>query len=209
MDEGYIKFQVDWKQISRVKSNDITDLNYWRNEMYQQKWIGAYDNGIGFGNISERWKTTNNFIISGSATGNFSSLTADHYALVTKVDIEKNSLYCEGATIASSESMSHAVIFQALPWVNAVIHIHDLENWEKLLYNLPTTPKEIPYGTCEMAYSIQDLIKNTSVAEQKIFVMAGHIEGIFAFGKDLKEASAVIFAYLEKNISKEKLNETL
>lgn len=199
MDEGYIKFQADWKQTPHIKTKDIIQLNYWRNEMYQQNWIGAYENGIGFGNISERWKNTDHFIISGSATGNFPVLTADHYALVTEVNIKENRLYCEGATIASSESMSHAVIFDALPWVNAVIHLHDLENWEKLLYHLPTTPKEIPYGSCEMAYAIQDLIKNTTLAEQKIFIMAGHIEGIFAFGKDMKEASEVIFAHLEKN----------
>ena len=92
--------------------------------------------------------------------------------------------------------MSHAVIYQALPWVKAVMHVHHAEMWRRLLFKVPTTDALATYGSPEMAYSILDLIQHTDLAEQKIFVMEGHEEGIFSFGKDFQEAFEVIYNLL-------------
>lgn len=197
MDEGYIKFKAVWEKTSPLPLSEIQNINHWRQEMYQHQLIGAYEDGIGFGNISERLPDSHHFIISGSATGNFLSLTNEHYSTVTEANIDKNTLYCKGSIVASSESMSHAVIFQSLDWVNGVIHIHDKNLWKKLLYQIPTTPPDVAYGTPEMAYAIIDLIENTNLCELKIFAMAGHREGIFAFGKSLEAAGKVIFNYFK------------
>ncbi|MGB0864783.1 MAG: class II aldolase/adducin family protein [Saprospiraceae bacterium] len=197
MDEGYIKFKAIWKKTPSLPNHQIQNINYWRQVMYKHQLIGAYEDGIGFGNISERLLDTNHFVISGSATGNFSMLTNEHFSVVTEAQIEENTLYCNGSIIASSESMSHAVIFQSLDWVNGVIHIHNEKLWKKLLYQIPTTPANISYGTPEMADAIIDLIENTNLPQSKIFVMAGHREGIFAFGRDLKAAADVILEYFK------------
>jgi L-ribulose-5-phosphate 4-epimerase len=173
--------------------DEFATLNYWRQEMYKLRLIGAYENGIGFGNISIRKKNTNQFYISGSATGNFHELDNRHYALVTDVFIEKNLLFCSGANIASSESMSHAVIYQTCPNINGVIHVHSLSLWKRLLYQVPTTAADIPYGTPKMALAIVEVLKNHSA---KIFAMAGHEEGIFVFGEDLKDAAKELMSYL-------------
>lgn len=196
-DEGYIKFNAFWEKTSPLPAEGLASLQQWRQKLYELQLIGAYDNGIGFGNISRRWKDTDQFIISGSATGNFPQLTPDHYALVTQVETEQNSLYCRGPIIASSESMSHAVIYRTCPSVNGVIHVHNLEMWERLLHKVPTTDQSASYGSPEMAHSIVRLLLETDLPEQKIFVMEGHQEGIFTFGHDLDEAGKVLLEWYE------------
>lgn len=194
-DEGYIKFKAEWESGEPLPDERLVEINHWRNQMFQLGLIGAYDNGIGFGNISCRWEDTKQFIISGSATGNFEQLSAEHYALVKSVDIDANQLVCEGPIIASSESMSHAVVYHALAEVRGVIHVHHLGLWERLLHRVPTTDPSATYGSPEMAYSILDLIENSDLRQQRIFVMEGHREGIFAFGKTLEEAAERLSHY--------------
>ena len=201
IDEGYIKFQANWKNGPAIHSDYLADLQHWRDQMYAHNLIGAYDNGIGFGNISERISGRNQFYISGSATGNFAQLSNEHYACVLDFDLQHNSLDCLGPIVASSESMSHAVIYQQCPWVNGVIHVHHFDLWQRLLHQIPTTNKSAAYGTPEMAFSIINLLKNTNLPTVKIFVMEGHEEGIFAFGKNLKEAGEVILKWLKKEQS--------
>ncbi len=196
IDEGYIKFQANWTKTPPLEIAQIKKLNYWRQEMYRLNLIGAYNDGIGFGNISQRIKDSNQFIISGSKTGNFEILDESHYAIVNTVDIDKNELSCEGAVIASSESMSHAVIYEQCSWVNGVIHIHNFALWQKLLYKVPTTAKGISYGSPEMAYSIINLLQSTDLKTQRIFVMEGHKEGVFTFGESLENAAEVIMEWL-------------
>lgn len=195
MDEGYIKFEAHWKNAPPLPEKEIDELNAFRRRLYGLKLIGAYDNGVGYGNISRRYGKTGQFIISGSATGNLAELAASHYALVTRVEAAENRLWCEGRVVASSESMSHAAIYQECPGVNGVIHVHHAGLWKALLHNVPTTDKEAPYGSPEMAASIVHLIRETRLKEQKIFVMEGHEEGIFTFAHSLAEAFDVLMRY--------------
>ena len=133
-----------------------------------------YDNGIGFGNISLRHGDSNQFYITGSATGGIAKLGATHIAKVNQVDASTNRLWCEGPLIASSESMSHAAIYTQLPWVKGVIHIHNLAFWRAALHQVPTTDAEAPYGSPEMVDSIIDLLQTTELPQSKLFVMEGH-----------------------------------
>lgn len=196
IDEGYIKFEIHWDKTLPLKIPHLETLIHWRQQCYAQDLIGAYDNGIGFGNISVRKDQSEQFYISGSATGNEKVLSNQHFALVTKVDAPRNQLWCEGAIVASSESMSHAIIYEKLPWVNAVIHAHDLVMWQRLLHQVPTTAADAPYGSPEMVASIAALMDTTNLPEQQIFVMEGHEEGIFVFGKTLEDAFNVCNAFL-------------
>lgn len=197
-DEGYIKFQARWTETPALQAGALTELDAWRRRLYGLALIGAYDDGIGYGNISRRFGKGDQFIITGSATGNYPTLQPEHYARVTAVDIEANTLWCEGPVVASSESMSHAAVYRSCPWVGGVIHIHHLGMWEHLLHRVPTTDAAATYGSPEMARSIVDLLRRTDLPEQKIFVMEGHREGIFTFGRDLEEAGQVLLAYFEQ-----------
>jgi len=196
MDEGYIKFNSDWKKKKALPYSTIKALNDWRQRLYNVRLVGAYPDGIGFGNVSQRLEG-NTFLISGSKTGNYKTLDASHFSTVVKFDIKKNWVECEGPLIASSESMSHAVIYQARPEVNAVFHVHDLDLWKKWLHKIPTTSETATYGSPEMANEIIQLFETTTVVQQKLFAMAGHEEGLFSFGKTLDEAGNVLLELLQ------------
>jgi ribulose-5-phosphate 4-epimerase/fuculose-1-phosphate aldolase len=88
------------------------------------------------------------------------------------------------------------VIYEHQKDVNAVIHVHHPALWKKLLEILPATGKHIEYGTPAMAREILRLFEESNLAEEKIFAMGGHEEGIVSFGKDLDEAGEKIFEML-------------
>jgi L-ribulose-5-phosphate 4-epimerase len=188
MDEkGYLKFQCHWSKSGPIEEELIKDLNSWRNKLYRKGWIGALPNGIGFGNISIR-VIGNIFLITGTETGKLQVLTNEHYSKVVAYNLEKNAITCIGPVKASSESLSHAAIYNKIHSVNAIFHIHSKELWERLKNVEPTTAPEVEYGTPEMAREIVRLFKETDLAKKKVIVMGGHEDGIICFGNDLDEA---------------------
>jgi ribulose-5-phosphate 4-epimerase/fuculose-1-phosphate aldolase len=195
MQEGFIKFKANWEKSPPMPFRFIKKLNHWRNVLYSKNLIGADENGIGFGNISQRFGVSDHFIISGSATGKFETLKPDHYSLVTEIDIDTNYLSCRGPIIASSESMSHGTIYHECKDILGVIHVHNQRLWDKLLHKVPTTDKKAAYGTPEMAYEIIRLIRETDALDKKIIIMEGHQEGIFTFGTSLDEAGNILMDY--------------
>ena len=191
MDEGYTKFNCNWIRSEPVPEKHIKELNILRDKLYFLDLIGADENGIGFGNISIRFKN-NTFIITGAATGRLNKMNESHYVLVNQYDLANNSLICTGPVKASSESLSHAAVYECSPQTNAVIHVHNIGMWEKLIYKVPTTSEDVPYGTPEMANEIKRLFNETPVKVEKILVMGGHREGIIAFGPTLEEAGKIL-----------------
>jgi hypothetical protein len=163
--------------------------------MYELKQIGYYQElNIGYGNISI--KTPQGILISGTQTGNIYPIKPEHFTLVTDYNINQNKVVCQGPIKASSESMTHTAIYEADESINAIIHIHNLKIWHELMYQVPTTNKEVPYGTPEMAQEIFRLFKETPVREEKIIVMGGHKEGIITFGSSLREAGNLLLDFL-------------
>ncbi len=199
VNEGYIKFKCDWEKQTFCFSDELFKyINEWRQKLFDHGLIGAYDNGIGFGNLSMRKRTSNHFIISGSATGNYPALNKSHYAKVTDYDLNNNYVKCIGETKASSESLTHAVIYKSMSSINAVIHTHNKRMWEKLLNLEATTSSDAEFGTPEIAFEIKRLLGNKKTLERKIIVMGGHEEGIITFGKDLDEAGNTLLNYKNK-----------
>jgi L-ribulose-5-phosphate 4-epimerase len=191
-EEGVIKFNSTWIKEVPLDFKLIKELDEWRNKLYRAHLVGMNKDGIGYGNISIRFKQ-NSFIITGSSTGKFEHLNNSHYTTVTAFDLDKNSLTTVGPIIASSESLTHAMIYENQKKVNAVMHVHDHKLWKQLLLTLPSTNKEVEYGTPAMAKEILRLFKESNLAEEKIFAMGGHEDGVISFGKDLEEAGEIIF----------------
>lgn len=197
-DEGVIKFQCEWVQAGPLSKNELKPINDWRNDLYQMGLIGQYADGIGFGNLSIRAKLPGQFIISGTQTGGLPSLTEHHYTLVATYDITQNKVVCHGPIRASSEAMTHAMIYELDFAIKAVIHVHDKILWRELMFRVPTTGKDIPYGTPEMAREVRRLYNETDLREKKILVMAGHEEGVMTFGSSLEDAANCLYTYLRR-----------
>ena len=200
-EEGYIKFNYKWIDKASLSGKDVKELNSYRQKLYKLKLIGKINDLVGYGNISQR-QNGKQFIITGSKTGLIKKLDAKHYSLVKNCDFKKNSLTCAGKVIASSESLSHAIIYQLSPKTNAVIHVHNTKLWEKLLNKVPTTNKKATYGTIEMTNEIKRLFKRTKVKDEKIIAMAGHPDGVIVFGENLAEAYQVLMRIVVRKINR-------
>src|SRR6056297_787757 len=113
-EKGYVKFDCQWLQKAPFEDKNLHKLIEWRNKLYNLGLIGCYDNGIGYGNISIR-KEKNSFFITGSATGDIKELSYEHISLVTSYNIDNNHLECSGPIKASSESLTHATVYETIP----------------------------------------------------------------------------------------------
>ena len=194
IDEGYIKFEAEWAEEPLGDYPQLPELIQYRQQLFALDWIGAYPDGIGFGNISVKLDQWDHFLISGSTTGNIKELTEAHFSRVFEVDIDANSLKCKGPIIASSESMTHAAVYQGDSSIQAVIHIHNKPAWEAFQFKYPTTAADIPYGTPAMAHAVKQLVKQ--IGHTGLIIMAGHEEGIIAYGSSLQEAMEQLNTHL-------------
>ena len=201
MDEGYIKFHVGWD--SGPPSIDIGGLVDVRNSLHQLGLIGEYEDiGIGYGNVSQRVADTNHFHVSGSATGGIAKAVAMHFCLVDAYDLDANSVHCIGPVVASSESMTHAMLYACSDQIGAVLHVHHLAFWQHLLHDAPTTRAGVAYGTPGMALEMKRLMLHSDLPQRKILAMAGHSEGIIAIGLNVADAYNALlkeFAMWKKN----------
>jgi ribulose-5-phosphate 4-epimerase/fuculose-1-phosphate aldolase len=196
----YVKFSWERTATETTPFSGLVELNTYRRRLLPLGLIGMDSNGIGFGNLSIRDGATDNFYITGSATGGIPELTLADCAKVVAYDFERNWLQYEGSTIPSSESLTHAAIYESDPKARTVIHCHDSKLWAALLNQAPTSSKTIDYGTPQLAYEIMRLFKQTDVLSRKILIIAGHAAGILTFGKDLEEAFAVLMHERKRSI---------
>ena len=192
MKDGVIKFSLRWQRAPPPE--DIDALLQWRDRISAAGLIGVQPDGIGYGNISAR--TGSSFVISGSGTGIHATARREHFTRVIHYDFSDNSLLCRGPVQASSESLTHAAVYEADASAAAVVHVHHRQLWQALLGKIPTTAKDIAYGTPEMAYDVLRLFRDTRVADSGIFVLGGHEDGIVALGGSLQEAGTKLLDML-------------
>ncbi len=194
MSEGYTKFRCRWtEEPIEIPPALLESLGRWRQRLRGLGLVGATAEGVGFGNISARLGPA--FVITGSATGGLERLQARHYALVEQACAAENWLSCRGLTRASSESLSHAAVYDAAVWAGAVIHVHSASMWERYVGRLPTTPADAEYGTPEMAAAIAALAAAAGgPSAPAAIVMGGHRDGLLAFGADLDAAGRLLLS---------------
>ena len=216
-DEGVIKFDCRFHKSPALSLQQTKRLIEYRQKLFGLNLIGVYPDGIGFGNISERCQPRDRFIISSSQTGHLDIVEAEHFSLVTKYSIEENWLECTGAHAASSESLTHAMIYRQFPQINAVIHVHHHAAWLRLQGLVHTTAADVPYGTPAMAAEVARLSADVAaevarlsadvaaggspLIAQKILVMAGHEDGIISFGVDLEAAFRTLTDNLQPELA--------
>ena len=188
----YVKFTYERLRAEIAPFDQLAELNECRRKLRELHLIGVDSNGIGFGNLSARDRATNNFYVTGSATGGLPKLTVADCVRVVAYDFGKNSVRYEGSAIPSSESLTHAAIYECDPKASAVVHCHYSDLWATLLGRAPTSSQDVAYGTPEMAYEIIRLFKASDVRTRRILVMAGHEGGILVFGKNFEEAFEVL-----------------
>ena len=199
---GVVKFHCEHIAADIQPFAGFDELNACRRKLLQLRMIGVDANGIGFGNLSVRAGDPPRFFVTGSGSGKKAQLSLDDYAEVTAYDFVRNSLRCTGRVVASSESFTHAAVYASDPQARAVIHCHSRQLWAHLLERAPSTSSDVAYGTPEMALEVRRLFGVASLRQQKIFAMAGHDDGIVAFGRNVADAFAALMRHNEAALVK-------
>ncbi|PID29691.1 MAG: hypothetical protein CR982_02105 [Candidatus Cloacimonadota bacterium] len=176
MDEGVIKFKFSRKNIELDDSTIIRDLIDLRDFAHDKGFVGVYNNGIGFGNVSLRKKDLK-FYITGSQTGHIKHLTKNDIVEVKSVDIDRREVLFLGLINGSSESISHFNIYERSK-CSSIAHIHHKRLWNYMLKNNFTKVLG-EYGSSELANNLSKLSEGK---ECGIFVMSDHEDGIIIFG---------------------------
>jgi len=189
---GSVKFTCEHLARPLEQFAQLDELNVCRRKLMQLRVLGVDASGIGFGNISVRQRGTQRFYIGGSGTGGLGEVRPCDCAWVTAYDFAQNWVRSEGVALASSESLTHAALYEADEAIGAVIHGHNADLWRQLRGVAPTTSSKVEYGTPAMANEVRRLFRETDVRTRKLFVMGGHADGFVTFGRDLRDALAVL-----------------
>ncbi len=204
--EGVIKYELEFRSGSPIPAEYLRTINAWRTILYRLELIGQrsdrYD-GLGYGNISQKLETLrqskmeNQFIISGTQTGNLEFLQSEQYCTVTQANPAENQIVAEGLIKPSSEALTHASIYQNDIHTESVMHVHCPEIWHKTrALNIQSTNETIGYGTPEMAAAVKRLVQVNQTRPSCIFSMLGHQDGIVAYGRTPQLAGNILLETL-------------
>ena len=211
MEEGVIKFDLQFTKTRPVTGEMLSELNAWRRILWQLGLVGQDPErygGYGFGNVSQRIPPLEapagkrQFIISGTQTGGLETLDAAHYAVIGTYDPETNRVSAEGPVKPSSESLTHGMIYDLDTDIHAILHVHSPHIWQQAsALKIPVTDAAVAYGTPEMAQEAGRLFRETDVLHKGIFSMGGHEDGIVTFGTTPGEAGGILLNALAKSYS--------
>ena len=209
--EGVIKYRVEHRDgpLDERRYGELAcELIAWREILALTGLVGQdpqlYD-GAGYGNISARigppsaGRGRRAFLASGTQTSGKRCVTLDDFAVVESYDLQANRVASRGHALPSSESMTHAALYDVGPQIRCVFHAHSPVVWRRAKeLRLPTTDPGVPYGTPEMAREVQRLYASTGLAERKILAMGGHEDGVVVFGGTMEEAGQVLLTWLAR-----------
>lgn len=211
MEEGVIKFDLQYTQTGPAPAETLAELNAWRRILWQLALIGqdpARYGGYGFGNVSKRITPLDaaagkrRFVISGTQTGGLETLEVTHYSMVNTYDPQANRVEAGGPVRPSSESLTHGMIYDLDTGIHAILHVHSTHIWQQAdTLNIPVTDAAVAYGTPGMALEVERLFRTTDVLHKGIFSMGGHADGIVAFGTTPGEAGGILLNALAKSYS--------
>ncbi len=198
--EGVVKYSLEFTQTEALEFEKIQEIEETRVDLYALNLIGAYEDGIGFGNISQKEENSSKFFITATQTGHLKDLKSEDYSLVEKVDFESFTTYASGASKPSSEALTHGCIYELDKDINAIIHVHNEKLWRYMLENGYVSTSDVEYGSLEMVQDIQKIYSTLTPLDNRAFVMKGHFEGVFTFGKTMQEAKEELYKILAKVI---------
>ncbi len=211
MEEGVIKFDLQYTEADPPSARTLAELNAWRRILWQLALIGQDPDrygGYGFGNISQRIPPLDapagkrQFVISGTQTGGLETLGAAHYSRIERYDPQANRVVAEGPVRPSSESLTHGMLYDLDTNIHAILHVHSPHIWQHAsALDIPVTDAAVAYGTPEMAQEAGRLFRETDVLHKGIFSMGGHEDGIVAFGTTPGEAGSILLLALAKSYS--------
>ena len=202
--EGVIRYRLEFTPAPSPGLRESAALRAWFRICRQTGLVGQstelYE-GVAYGNLSQRIDSES-FLITGTQTSGLDHLEPENFARVTDFAPASNRLVANGPCKPSSEAMTHGIIYRLLSNVNSVFHAHSSVIWRNsALLELPTTSTDAEYGTPEMTEEVERLLQNPEMAQQGVFSMGGHEDGIVAYGENAQQAGTLMIAALARALA--------
>jgi len=197
--DGVIKYHVSHTQEQAPYFEEYDALEALRVRLFALGLIGETPDGIGFGNLSFR-VNKKSFFITATQTGKQAQLSQDEYTFIENYDFDAFTVFSKGKLQPSSEALSHAMIYELHPDIQAVIHIHSAPIWQMMIKEKYLSTRA-EYGTAKMASEIQALYQTHDPFTHNVFVMKGHENGVMIFGKDIAQAEHSLYRALSVCLS--------
>lgn len=158
--------------------------------------------GLGFGNLSSRDRARSGaFLVTASQTAAAPELTDDDLVHVTHSDPARFWVDAKGHQPPSSETLTHAMIYQADPAIGWVFHAHSPDIWQRAgELSLPATPADVAYGSAAMAAAVAEVLAGHHV-RPITFVTLGHQDGVFACGAGVEETGGALLSVLARALA--------
>lgn len=190
MDEGYVKYRCIHETGPAPEHPGLSALNELRSDLVKAGLVGVLENGVGYGNVSLRAGA--GFVVTATATGHIPVLGPEGYCLVTKCDVEANTVWSQGPAQASSEAMTHAAVYSAAPGIGCVIHLHHAGLYGQLLEgHAPATAPGAAFGTPAMARSVEELVRRHPA--DGVIVMTAHQDGFLMYAPDVDHMRDLLY----------------
>src|SRR5262245_14922950 len=213
--EGILRFEVDHQTAGlerRLYQETARVLVAWRELLARLGLLGrdpARYHGLGYGNVSARvppfgdvGRGQRRFLVTGTQTGERARLTLDDFCLVERYDVVRNQVQSRGRVMPSSESLTHASIYDVAPAARVVLHGHAPELWRHArALGLPVTCVEASNGTPDMALEVQRLYRQSTLSGTGILAMGGHEDGVIAFGGTASQAGETLVRSLARALA--------
>lgn len=156
----------------------LAELNRWAYILAELGLTPVHTQGA-FGNQSHR-TGDHSFIITKSGMVPEKDLVPDNFVLIEQFNRESGIFMTRGRCEPSSESILHAVVYQAFPDAGSIFHGHSrLLEQHAVELGIPVTPVFHSYGTVELAESALSLLQQGN----DFIYMKKH--GFVATGTDL------------------------
>lgn len=209
--EGVIRFQANHRtaplDLAR-HGETAARLLAWREVLARLGLVGQEAGrygGAGYGNVSARVgppaaaRHARSFLITGTQTSGLACADPALLCVVERWDPERNQVASHGPAMPSSESLTHGSLYDLGAHIRFVFHAHAPLLWHAAAaLRLPTTPREVEYGTPEMARAVASLWRSSSLPDRQILAMGGHEDGIVTFGRSAEEAGEVLVRHVAR-----------
>lgn len=194
--EGISKFALDFRPGASPDWRLCAELDAWRCLLFKLGLTGQDPDrygGLAYGNVSRRLDG-NAFLISGTQTGAWPILRAEHYCVVDACAPDRNHITAHGPIRPSSETLTHGAAYLAASHIHAVLHVHSPLLWtHAAALGIAVTETAIAYGTPAMARAVARLL---SGAESCVIAMGGHQDGLMACGTTIETAALSLLRWL-------------
>ncbi len=188
-----------------VSAETLHAMRGWRRVLKRLALLGqtpARYQGFGYGNLSARdGSQPDQFVVTASQTSGAAEFEQRHLVRIVSGNVERFWVDAIGHQPPSSESLTHAMIYQADPGIAWVMHGHSPEIWQQAeSLGLPATPQDVGYGTPAMARAVAELLRGNA-RRPLLFVTLGHEDGVFACGASASDAGSALTNVLARALA--------